>query len=369
MHVARPQPRRRVASLLATPLLAALVALVAVVPAPASGATTWSRNLWVSSAFLYQDPYYTACTAAAAMFMLNTIAYRDTGGNGFAWTPYRVKSNKADTTDRRDMTSILAYARRTDTLRSSSAGSDPHGWRNALNRYGWGSGVVADAARRPYDDRAYSTFSGAIKAAVRAVARLGMPVGVLGWAGGHAQVIHGYVVTGEDPRVSSDFTVQWVYISDPLKSSGVANRKTSYGALLGGSLKYRFQRYRESDSPYDDPHTSGTIRSSVKPSVASSEWYGKYVLILPLRQGLPDEPPPPDPTPTPDPTPSADPSPDASPEATPEAEVAVTPAGETSTPAPAPTASPAATATPDPTTAPTATPAPDVSPTETPADP
>ena len=129
MRVARPQPRRRVASLLATPLLAALVALAAIVPAPATGATTWSRNLWVSSAFLYQDPYYTACTAASAMFMLNTIAYRDTGGNGFGWTPYRVKSNKANTADYRDMTSILAFSRGTTPsahlgrLRSRTAGA------------------------------------------------------------------------------------------------------------------------------------------------------------------------------------------------------------------------------------------------------
>ena len=45
---------------------------------------------------------------------------------------------------------------------------------------------------------------------------------MLGWAGGHAQVIHGYVVTGEDPRISSDFTVQWVYLSDPLRSSATS---------------------------------------------------------------------------------------------------------------------------------------------------
>ena len=103
----------------------------------------------MSSAFLYQDPYYTACTAASTMFMLNTIAYRDTGGNGFAWTPYRVKSNKADTADYRDMTSILAFARRNDTLRSTSAGSDPHGWRNALNHYGWGRDAMTDADPAP----------------------------------------------------------------------------------------------------------------------------------------------------------------------------------------------------------------------------
>ncbi len=34
------------------------------------------------------------------------------------------------------MTSILAFERSHDTLRSTSAGSDAHGWRNALNYYG-----------------------------------------------------------------------------------------------------------------------------------------------------------------------------------------------------------------------------------------
>ena len=83
-------------------------------------------------AMVYQDPYFTACTAASVMTMLNTIAGRGTGGEGFGWVPYRVK-NSAIQAETRDMTSILAFERSRDTLRSTSAGSDAHGWRNALN--------------------------------------------------------------------------------------------------------------------------------------------------------------------------------------------------------------------------------------------
>jgi len=204
-HSSRRRPIARVTASAVVVLAMVLVGLL-----PLSGhvaaATTHSRNLFVGKGFVYQDPYYTACTAASVMHMLNTIAYRGTGGHGFRWKPYTVK--KSSNPDQlRDMTSILAFERRNDTLRSSTSGSDAHGWRNALNYYGWGSSAMTNASIRPYEDRAYSTYRSAMKAAVRAIARLGMPVGVLAWAGGHAQVITGYVVTGADPKVSSDFTV------------------------------------------------------------------------------------------------------------------------------------------------------------------
>ena len=141
-HRSRRRPIARV-----TASAVAVLALVLVGLLPLSGhvaaATTYSRNLFVGKGFVYQDPYYTACTAASVMHMLNTIAYRGTGGHGFRWKPYTVK--KSSNPDQlRDMTSILAFERRNDTLRSSTSGSDAHGWRNALNYYGWGSSAMTE---------------------------------------------------------------------------------------------------------------------------------------------------------------------------------------------------------------------------------
>src|SRR3954447_26641429 len=313
MPVAEPADRRRPRRRLRAALLLCASLLLALLPVASNvdAATTWSRNLYVAKAFLYQDPYYTACTAASAMHMLNTVAYRRTGGNGFVWRPTRIRKD-ADPSNTRDMTSILAFSRRYDTLRSTSAGSDAHGWRNALNYYGWGRAAMTDPALRVYDDRAYRSYASAMKAAVRAIARHGMPVGVLAWAGGHAQVVTGYVVTGANPATSSDFTIQWLYLSDPLRKSEIVDRKTSYGAMQDGPLRMRFQSYRETDSPYDDPYTDGWMRSSVKTTVGTSEWFHRWVLLLPIRSGLPNAPDPtptPTPTPTPDPTPSTDPTP------------------------------------------------------------
>ena len=188
----------RLATRAGRPVIALLVAYVLVVPGAASATTTWTRNLYVDKGFLHQDPYYTACTSAAAMFMLNTVAYRRTGGAGFVWTPTRIKRDD-DPANKRDMVSILSFSRANDTLEAGARGTDPHGWRNALNAYGWGRDAMTDPAKRVYDDRAYRSFDGAVRAAVKAIARRSMPVGILGWAGGHAQVITGYVVTGADP--------------------------------------------------------------------------------------------------------------------------------------------------------------------------
>ena len=269
---------------------------VAPIPAPAQASATWSRNLHVPSAMVYQDPYFTACTAASVMTMLNTIAGRGTGGEGFGWVPFRVK-NSAIQAETRDMTSILAFERSRDTLRSTSAGSDAHGWRNALNYYGWGLEAMTDPARMVYQDRAYRSFTGAIKAAVKAIARFGMPVGVLGWAGGHAQILTGYVVVGEDPAVSDAFVVQSVYLSDPLRRNRILNLRVNVTSLRSGSLRYRFQAYRETDSPYRDPFGGGLLPGSVAASRGPSEWYRRWVLVVPVRNGLPNGIPNPTPTP------------------------------------------------------------------------
>jgi len=332
-----------------------VLALATVIPIPARAAATWTRNVYASGAIVYQDPWFTACTAASTMTILNTIARRAAGGPGFGWTPYWVKNspNRADT---RDLTSILSFERSHDTLRSTSAGSDAHGWRNALNYYGWGLAAMTDPAQRVYEDRAYRSFTTAVKAGVRAIARFGMPVGMLGWAGGHAQVLTGYVVVGEDPAVSDAFTVQSVYLSDPLRSNRFLNIRISLENLRSGNLHYRFQAYRETDSPYRDPYKSGSLRASVAASSGASEWYHTWVLVVPVRSGLPT--PTPTPSPTPIPTPIPTPTPD-----------------QTASPAPDPTATPdttmepAADPTPPPAIDPTPTPAPTAEPTPDPGPP
>jgi hypothetical protein len=320
------RPRRPTRTRRALALVLGLSALIAqTAPGPVRAAQTWTANLYDYRAFLYQDPYGTACTAASTMIMLNVIAYRKTGGEGFRWTPYRVKNNTSNRADTRDMTSILWWSRAHDTLSAWGAGSDGHGWRNALNQYGWGGTAVTDPARRMYDDLEYTSYDRAVHAAVRAIARYRMPVGILGWAGGHAQVMTGYVVDGDNPAESDVFTVRYVYLSDPLYKDHMVNAKISNATFQGGSWRVRFQAYRETDSPYDDPYKSGWKRSSVSPTTGPSEWYRRWVIVAPIRAGVgtvvsPNPTPSPSPTPPPpsvEPTPEPSPASSASPSAAP----------------------------------------------------
>jgi hypothetical protein len=160
-----------------------------------------------------------------------------------------------------------------------------------------------------------------------------MPVGIVTWAGRHAQVMTGYVVDGEDPATSDLFTVRYVYLSDPLYSSHYVNKKVSNATFKAGTLTLRFQSYRETDSPYDDVYTPGFKRSSVSPTRGPSEWYRRWVILAPVRAGIVVVDPPPDPSPTPTPEPNPTPTPEPQPTPTPEASVTVE-----ATPAPTPTA-------------------------------
>ncbi len=333
-------------------LFAIWFAIATVDAGPAEASTTWRKNLWVSSALVYQDPYYTACTAASTMVMLNTIALRGAGGEGFIWRPTTAKHS---TSNPRSLVSILAWERANDTLSGSAAGSDAHGWRNALNHYGWGGEAWQDPSRMVYQDRTYPRFSRAIHAAVRAIARFGMPVGILAWGGGHAQVMTGYVVTGANPRTSDDFVVQYVWLTDPLKSDGLVNRKVSKRSFRDGNLKLRFRPYVQTDSPLDDPYTPGFLRSSVSWSRGPSEWYHRWTLILPVRGSVPEPTPTPTwtPIPTPIPTPTVGPTPTPTPTPT---------VGPTPTPTPTPTVGPTPTATPKASPVPTATASQDAAP-------
>jgi hypothetical protein len=177
---------------------------------------------------------------------------------------------------------ILAWERHRDTL-PGGYGSDPHGWRNALNYYGWGAGALY-AGSRVYDDFAYSSYDLAMKSAVRALIATRKPVGLLGWRGSHAQMITGFYGLSGDPfakdaggRYTNAFTVAGFYLTDPLRATKTVNRALSYRILAQTtSYRLRFQRFYENDSRFDDPYTPGVRQ-------ARREWYGRFVLVLPIR--------------------------------------------------------------------------------------
>ncbi len=242
-------------------------------PAPPPPVAPRSMNLFTASGFRFQDPNWAACTATSVRSMLNLIAMRGSRGEGFIWRT----TNSGVVRDR-----ILAWERTHDTL-TGGHGSDPHGWRNALNFYGWGAGTMASGSR-VYDDVSYSSFDRAIKDAVRAMVATRKPVGLLGWRGAHAQMVTGYYGLIGNPfakdtagRYLDTFSIAGVYLTDPLRSSKAVNRPRSYTSLRTTLVyRWRFQRYYENDSKLDDPYTPGVRASRL-------EWYGRFVLVLPIR--------------------------------------------------------------------------------------
>ena len=211
---------------------------------------------------MYQDPDYTACVATSTEMMLNFIASSGTKMTWHASTLYKTEEK------------IATWDRAHDTIAATAKGTDPHGFRNGLNYFGWGS--YTDLPTAVYQDLAYTSYDAAVKAAVRAMARYDKPVGILGWGGSHAQFLNGYIVTGQDPAISTSFTVDYVYLTDPLQSDGLRNAKLSNASFKGGATKYRFRPYTWKDSPYDDPYGAGNVASY-------KEWYGKWVIVAPVR--------------------------------------------------------------------------------------
>jgi hypothetical protein len=248
------------ASLSSQPTIAAAIASLAGAAAPSAAAVTPAFDLYDSRAERWQNPDLKACTAASTLSMLNTIAYSGSA-SGFVWKP---------TTSYAMQESILAFERAHMTMLVKSAGTDPHGWRNALNYFGWGS-VNAGV----YRDASYSSFDAAAKAAVSALAMTRKPVGILALQGGHAQFITGYKVAGADPKTgSSNFTILGVYLTDPYRAAGHRDIWITYAQWHTGGIWVRFSPYRQTDSPYRDP---------IDGQIGKSEWFGKWVIIAPVK--------------------------------------------------------------------------------------
>ena len=241
-------------------------------PSPSgSPQTEWALNLYNVAGLRRQYPDLYACTAAAVQMSLNLIAL-DNGD--VSWQP---------TTEYRVQEGILAYERANMTMALSSEGSDPHGTRNALNYFGWSSmdaGVYADVAE--------PSFAVASQAVVASIARTRKPAIVFPWFGGHAQVVTGYKVHGENPAVSDDFTIEGVYITDPLEGytfliyGGVSHRvneirPNSWIPLKdwkSGSDSVRFTEYLQTDSRGRDP---------IDGQIGQLEWFGKWVAVIAVK--------------------------------------------------------------------------------------
>jgi hypothetical protein len=230
--------------------------------APTSGPenATWTFDLYDPRAVRWQDPDLTACTAASAQSMLNTIAY--TGSDpSLIWQP---------TVSFAVQESILRYERAHMTMRKKSPGSDPHGWRNALNFYGWGS-----TGAGVYRDSAYSSVGEAEKAVVAAIARYHKPVGVVTQGGAHAEFITGYRVVGDDPSTgSSSFRIVGVYLTDPWRTARYRDTYITQARWLWGFTWLRFAPYWQTDS---------TARDPIDGQIGRREWYGKWVIVEPVK--------------------------------------------------------------------------------------
>jgi hypothetical protein len=232
---------------------------------------TWSVNLYDGSVTRYQNPDLNGCAAAATVSMLNLIALTpqtDTPpprGDNLAKFTFRWTIDKSWN----QQEWIMWFERNHMSMSRDTKGSDPHGWRNGLNYFGWGS-LNADV----YRDVSYSTFTSATHAVVDSIARTNKPAGILAWSGAHAQYVTGYTVRGEDPRISDNYTIVAVWISDPLHVEAMPNSYISLATLKSGGPAIRFTKYTQTGSLFPD---------SIDHQIGDKEWHNKWVVIEPVK--------------------------------------------------------------------------------------
>ena len=160
-------------------LLAILLLLASLVPLTANAGTVWRLNLYRSSGFLYQDPYYTACTAAATMMMLNFIDLNDSGGARLPLDDVPDEEQLGEVErPRHDLHPVVRAEPRHAVRRAAGQRSPRLAERAELLRLG--RGRAHGLVEAGYDDHAYTSFDAALKEAVTSMARFRKPVGVAG---------------------------------------------------------------------------------------------------------------------------------------------------------------------------------------------
>lgn len=208
-------------------MVIALGLLLGLALTPATAATPYVKDVYVSGGYERQVDGRT-CVAASTAMMLNYIAERDL---------------------RLDQLRILRYAQRNDALNDATQrGSDPLGWARALTHY-------SEATGRSFGYRweAYATETAALKRAARLIASTDKPVGLVVQNGKHAVVMTGFEAS-RNPRYG-DFTLSALWISDPIGSS--------------------HKRYAAADSP-----TNRYLELDAT-AAYDAAWYRQYVIVVP----------------------------------------------------------------------------------------
>jgi hypothetical protein len=207
------------------PRLAALVtALVVVlgVVGPAQAQTGWSGsyNLYRDGVFVTQYTW-TWCVGASAQAMLNII-------NGTSNDYYRRQRR------------LVQYAMNNDQHDGNSGGSDAVGFRRTLEHHGAGDYTVETS----------TSFSVAVRKAVRRMRLAAKPVGLLVMGGRHAWVLNGFEATA-DPAATNDFTVTHVYVMGPLypkQQKGYFDMPPNTRLTLR-QFRTPFRKFDDPDSP------------------------------------------------------------------------------------------------------------------------
>ncbi|OHA47137.1 MAG: hypothetical protein A3A80_00915 [Candidatus Terrybacteria bacterium RIFCSPLOWO2_01_FULL_44_24] len=154
-------------------------------PSVAPAPSVYKLNLYRKGAFVTQKTYKW-CVGATTQMMINII---------------KGTNNKSYDTQK----AMYDYAVAHTMYDYPYAGSDPQGSVAALEHFGGGDYRWVNS----------SSFSAAVRSAVRAIALTGRPVRLSVAHGTHAWVLNGFV-TDKDPAQSKDFKVLYVYVSGPL---------------------------------------------------------------------------------------------------------------------------------------------------------
>ena len=104
-----------------------------------------------------------------------------------------------------------------------------------------------------YKVSTFTSYAAAVKRAVRALAPL-PPAGRDPRLGGRSR--RGAArLPGLRPGPGDivDFTVRYVYLTDPLKRDALRNARITFTNFVTGALKYRLRKYRQTDSPTRRP--------------------------------------------------------------------------------------------------------------------